>query len=573
MINIYQLFPRLFGNKKQQTVIDGTIEQNGCGKFDDVSNEAIAAIKDLGITHIWLTGIIRHASLTSYKNYGIPESNPSIVKGRAGSPYAICDYYDVDPDLAIDVPNRMQEFRDLIDRIHKQNLKVIIDFVPNHLARGYKSIAKPAGIKDFGEDDNTSQRFGRDNNFYYLPGESFVSPNISTEPFYIESDFNEFPAKATGNDCFTSSPTLNDWYETVKLNYGFDYEINQLTEGDSEPDSWKKMLHIIAYWSKMGVDGFRVDMAEMIPVEFFAWMIPSVKNSFPELTFIAEIYQPHLYKSFVDAGFDFLYDKVGMYNRMYDVLRYGHAAESISICWKMLNGLDDKMVRFMENHDEVRLASRHFVGEPFAALPAVAVSALMHRGPFMIYNGQESGEQANGISGYSGDDGRTSIFDYCTMPLHQKWMNGGKFDDQIMDQEQKKLFSFYKKILHLRIENEAFSKGDFYDLMWANPWFTEFDPRFVYAFLRYTHTLKILVVANFHRTESRRMRVNIPEDAIKLAELYDDNQNNWVAENLLDKEKSITFEPETLINPGLQLNHLPLEIAILHLHPITEKLS
>ena len=320
----------------------------------------------------------------------------------------------------------------------------------------------------------------------------------------------------------------------------------------------------------MGVDGFRVDMAEMIPVDFFAWMIPSIKNKFPKLIFIAEIYQPHLYKSFVDAGFDFLYDKVGMYNRMNDVLRYGHAAESISICWKMLDELDDKMLRFMENHDEVRLASRHFVGDPFAALPAVAVSALMHRGPFMIYNGQESGEQAEGTTGYSGDDGRTSIFDYCTMPQHQKWMNGGKFDGKNMEKEQKKLFAFYKKILRLRLANEAFSRGDFYDLMWANPWFTEFDPRFVYAFLRYTNTLKILVVANFHRTESRRMRVNIPEDAIKLAGLHDDHQNRWMAENLLDKEKSISFESNTLTTKGIQLSLEPMEIAIVKLYPKTD---
>lgn len=572
MINIYQLFPRLFGNKKQQTVIDGTIEQNGCGKFTDVSQEAIAAIKDLGITHIWLTGIIRHASLTSYAEFGIPKSNPSIIKGRAGSPYAICDYYDVDPDLANDVANRLQEFRALIKRIHQQKLKVIIDFVPNHLARGYKSIARPQGISDFGEDDDMNLRFHKNNNFYYLPGESFEAPIKTNDPLYDGSVFIESPAKATGNDCFTARPTINDWYETIKLNYGFDFDNNRQAKGDEIPDTWKKMLHIIEYWSGMGIDGFRVDMAEMIPSVFFEWLIPQVKRKFPALTFIAEIYQPHLYKTFIDAGFDYLYDKVGMYNRLDDVLRHNHAAESISICWKMIDGLDDKMLRFMENHDEVRLASWHFMSDPFTGLPAVAVSALMHKGPFMIYNGQESGEQAYGMTGYSGDDGRTSIFDYCTMPQHQKWMNNGRFDTNNLDIDQKRIFDFYRNILHLRLENEAFSQGSVYDLMWANPWYTEFDPRFVYSFLRYTENQKLLILVNFHSSESRGMRVNIPEDAIKLAGIFTDTNEFWLTENLIDKEKTVEFDPLTLSTQGIKLTLEPLEVAVLKLYPITKPL-
>ena len=567
MINIYQLFPRLFGNKSLQTQLNGTIEENGCGKFSDISDEAISAIKALGITHIWLTGIIRHASLTSYRQFGIPESNSSVVKGRAGSPYAICDYYDVDPDLAIHVPDRLNEFQELVNRIHAHNLQVIIDFVPNHLARGYKSIARPQGISDFGEDDDTSMRFSKNNNFYYLPGENFEAPVRTNDPLYDGSVFIESPAKATGNDCFLAKPGINDWYETVKLNYGFDFENNCQATVDEVPDTWQKMLHIIEYWSGMGVDGFRVDMAEMVPAVFFEWLIPHVKIKFPALTFIAEIYQPHLYETFIDAGFDYLYDKVGLYNRLDDVLRHNHAAESISICWKMLDGLDDKMLRFMENHDEVRLASWHFMGDAFAGLPAVAVSALMHKGPFMIYNGQESGEQAYGMTGYSGDDGRTSIFDYCTMPQHQKWMNNGRFDTNNLDNDQKRIFGFYRNILHLRLENEAFSQGSFYDLMWANPWYTEFDPRFVYTFLRYTDNQKLLVVVNFHQTESRKMRVNIPEDAIKLAGLAAQNNEFWLADNLLDNEPAVIFEPENLPMQGIRLTLEPMETAVFELYP------
>lgn len=564
MINIYQLFPRLFGNKTAQTVINGTIEQNGCGKFIDISETALTAIKDLGITHIWLTGIIRHATLTSYSTFGIPESHPAIVKGIAGSPYAICDYYDVDPDLATNVSDRMQEFRDLLGRIHQQNLKVIIDFVPNHLAREYKSVMKPENVKDFGEDDNTNVRFARDNNFYYLPEETFKSPAKITDNQNFH--YAEFPAKATGNDCFSAKPSIFDWYETVKLNYGFDFENQQAYEGEDVPDTWKKMFEILHYWAEMGIDGFRVDMAEMVPVSFFGWLIPNLKTKFPDLLFIAEIYQPHLCQLFIKVGFDYLYDKVGLYNTIESVLRHHQPAETISECWKSLNGIDAKMLRFMENHDEVRLASKQFVSDPLISLPAVAVSALMHRGPFMIYNGQETGEKAIGAIGFSGDDGRTSIFDYSIMPQHQKWMNGGRFDGKLMSKDQQNLFSFYRKLLHFRLENEAIFAGEFYDLMWANPWYTEFDPRFVYAFLRYSHKQKLLVVINFHKTEARSMRVKIPEDAKELAGIETINNQIWITENIFHKTSSVIFDPNTLTNQGIQITLEPLEITILKLH-------
>jgi glycosidase len=567
MINIYQLFPRLFGNKNPETLPYGTISQNGCGKFMDISEEAIAAIRNLGITHIWLTGVIRHASLTSYKEFGIPESHPAVVKGRAGSPYAICDYYDVDPDLATDPANRMEEFGQLMNRIHAAGLKVLIDFVPNHLAREYKSIAKPAGVSDFGEHDDPTVSFTLHNNFYYLPGENFNAPLRPDDPFANSSSYHEFPAKVTGNDCFTASPSLNDWFETVKLNYGYVPYSHEFSETSEIPDTWRKMLHILEYWSALGVDGFRVDMTEMVPAAFFSWLIRNLKAEFPRLIFIAEIYQPNLYRRFLDAGFDYLYDKVGMYNRLEDVLKHGHAAESISICWKMLDGLDDKMLRFMENHDEIRLASKHFVNDSYTGLPAVTIAALMHRGPFMIYNGQETGEKAEGSPGYSGDDGRTTLFDYASMPAHQQWMGDGSFDGKRLSTDQHKLFDFYQKILHLRLENEAISHGAFYDLMWANPWYTDFDPRFVYAFLRFTENEKLLIVVNFHKTESRRMRLNIPEDAIQSAGLSAHNQDFWIAENLFNPKKSVVFDPESLSSEGIQLTLSPLESAIYRLHP------
>ena len=464
-MNIYQLFPRLFGNKCTDFHFNGSKAENGCGTFNDIDETALNAIKDLGITHIWLTGILEHAS----ENTG---THPDITKGRAGSPYAVTDYHAVDPDLGT-----MDDFERLVSRIHEKGMKVIIDFIPNHLARQNKGF-DPC-------------------NFYYCEGQAFVSPRrIGEQPY------EEFPAKATGNNVFSSCPTINDWYDTVKLNY-------------DEHDTWEKMLEILRFWCGKQVDGFRVDMAEMVPVAFWRWVIENLRKDYQPLM-IAEIYQPTLYKPFLEAGFDYLYDKVGLYNTLERVLCEGLEAKEISQVWKDLEGIESHMLRFMENHDEKRLASSQFVGDAFTALPAVALSALMNTGPFMVYNGQEIGEDAFGEIGYSGDDGRTSIFDYCHMPQHQKWMNGGKFDGGQFDEAQKKLFGFYRKLLHFRNEHSAINEGKFYDLMWCNPWYMNFDPQFVYAFLRYSETERLLIVVNFNRNESRDVEVKIPHDALAL---------------------------------------------------------
>ncbi len=464
-MNIYQLFPRLFGNKQTTFRIDGSKSENGCGTFNDIDETSLDAIRDLGFTHIWLTGILQHAS----ESIG---THPDITKGRAGSPYAVTDYHAVDPDLGT-----MADFEQLVKRIHVKGMKVIMDFIPNHLARQNKGF-DPC-------------------NFYYCEGQGFVSPRR-----VAEQPYEEYPAKATGNNVFAPNPSINDWYDTVKLNY-------------DEHDTWEKMLEILRFWCAKDVDGFRVDMAEMVPVAFWQWVIAELrKGTHPVM--IAEIYQPDLYKPFLEAGFDYLYDKVGLYNTLERVLCEGHEAKEISQVWKDLHEMDAHMLRFMENHDEKRLASSQFVGDAFAALPAVALSALMNTGPFMVYNGQESGETATGEVGYSGDDGRTSIFDYCHMPEHQKWMNDGKFDGGYYDEAQKRLFAYYRKLLHFRNEHTAISEGKFYDLMWCNPWYMNFDPQYVYAFLRYSESERLLVVVNFNRNEVRDVEVKIPHDALAM---------------------------------------------------------
>lgn len=570
-MNIYQLFVRTFGNKKTDLVFDGDKSRNGCGTFASVNDNALNAIKDLGITHIWLTGVIRHSSLTAYPDLGIKSTNTLITKGKAGSPYSIMDYYDIDPDLAINPHNRMDEFEDLVQRIHEKGMKVIIDFIPNHLAREYKSLNKPFDAEDFGIYDNKDVSFARDNNFYYCPNQEFVIPCQASSDGY-----KEYPAKASGNDIFSPTPSVNDWYDTIKLNYGIDYQNGGIKHLDPIPNTWYKMLNIMQYWCGKDVDGFRVDMAEMVPVEFWRWAINELREDYDTIM-IAEIYQPHLYRDYIEAGFDYLYDKVGLYNTLENIYRYGQRADTITNVWNSLQGLGDAMLRFMENHDEIRLASKHFVGDAFKSLPAVTMSALMNRGPFMIYNGQESGEDSDGAAGFSGDDGRTSIFDYTTMPKHQNWMSGGRFDGSDFTEEQMKLHDFYKKLLNFRLNSDAINKGAFYDLMWVNPWHSNFDPQYVYAFLRYHEEERLLIVINFNRNESRYCEVKISDDALEYMNLMstddmqqttDDNNNLHISHKVavdVFSGENIEYDLNEVGTRGIALNLEPCGIKILKL--------
>ena len=483
-MTIYQVFTRLFGADKEHPIPCGTKQQNGCGSMQDFTAKALEQIRGLGCTHIWYTGIIEHASKTDYSAYGIPKDNPDVVKGEAGSPYAIRDYYDVDPDLAKDPTKRVREFELLVERTHKAGLKVIIDFVPNHVARQYHSDAKPEGVRDLGEDDDTTLSYSPDNNFYYLPSEELHLDNILSD-----STYKEVPAKATGNDKFTAWPDKNDWYETVKLNYG--------------PNTYQKMLHILLYWAAKGIDGFRCDMAEMVPVEFWEWALPQVKAKYPDIIFIAEVYNPSLYRDYIHRGhFDYLYDKVGLYDTLLDVCR-GQSTQRITACWQAVDDIRGHMLNFLENHDEQRLASDFVLGDARKALPALLVSAFMPC-PFMLYFGQELGERGMDAEGFSGRDGRTTIFDYWSVPTIRQWRNKGRFDGKLLTEEASSLRQSYQHILGLRGQ-EPFQDGGFYDLMYVNGHLHR-----QYAFVRHKDRKFALVVANFSDREET-VSLGLPE--------------------------------------------------------------
>lgn len=504
-ISIYQVLPRLFGNKTMQTEWNGSIETNGCGKFNDFDAKVLAEIKGLGITHIWYTGVIEHATQTDYSKYGIAKDSAAIVKGKAGSAYAIKDYFDVDPDLAVHVENRMSEFEQLIERTHKAGLKVIIDFVPNHVARQYKSDQKPMTVSDLGENDITNYHFYPDNNFYYF--------NAVFSPDFDIADYKEMPAKATGNDRFTPHPSKNDWYETVKLNYGIDYS-NNTKHFDPIPNTWHKMLEILMFWADKKVDGFRCDMAEMVPVEFWEWAVSNVKNSFSDILFIAEVYNPALYREYIFKGkFDYLYDKVGLYDKLRAVVSQNHAASEITQCWQQVGDIQNYMLNFLENHDEQRIASGFFAGDGMYAKPAMIVSATLSKAPVMIYFGQELGEKGMQSEGFSGLDGRTSIFDYCKVDSVQRWFNKGKCDAKLLEKEELELRAFYKRLLNLSLTEKAISDGEMYDLTYANfgNEFFNAHEQFVY-FRKYENEL-LLIVLNFD-DKVLDTKVVIPNEAI-----------------------------------------------------------
>lgn len=435
---IYQAFTRLFGNTKTVNLPSGSKDINGVGTFADFTDKALAEIRALGVTHLWYTGVVRHAR---------PDTDPpSFVKGRAGSPYAVTDWYDLNDDLATVRAHRHQEFDALVARTHAAGLRFVIDFVPNHVARTYRG--------DLGVLDDRTQAFSPSNNFYYLPGHDLRLPHGN-------HGYVEHPARATGNDVFTAHPGKDDWYETVKLNYGVDYRHHhRVNHFDPVPDTWSRMRDVLLFWASRGVDGFRCDMAEMVPVEFWGWALPQVKAAYPGTEFIAEIYNPAAYEAYLHQGhFDLLYDKVGLYDAIRSVVEGRGTGGDIEAAFRRGAVLQDQLLNFTENHDEQRSASPFFAGDPWKAFAAFVVSSCLGRGAVLVYFGQEVGEPGAGEKGFTGHDGRTTIFDYWGVPEHQKWMNGGAFDGGGLSDDQRRLRLAYRDLLNRLLSDPVLERG------------------------------------------------------------------------------------------------------------------
>ena len=528
-IIIYQVLPRLFGNKNTTRKYNGSISDNGSGKFNHFTNRALSDIKNMGFTHIWYTGVLAHASKTDYTKYGVPKQHHEVIKGNAGSPYAIRDYYDVDPDLAVKVENRMREFENMVTRTHKNDMGVIIDFVPNHLARDYKSIMKPEGVEDFGAKDDTSVQYSSNNNYYYIPGKSL---DLSKIPNKETDGYIENPAKVTGNDAFTHQPSVNDWYETVKLNYGVNYVDGRRGHFSPVPDTWYKMKDILLFWAEKKVDAFRCDMAEMVPLEFWKWVIPIVKTDYPHILFIAEIYNKEAYRRFLTTdAFDYLYDKVGLYDVVRDVASGYRPSSDITFTLNEVGDIQSKMLNFLENHDEQRIASDNFLGDAKKGLAAMILTACVNTNPIMVYFGQELGERGMENEGFSGQDGRTTIFDYWSVDKIVRWNNSEKWNSDKLTDDEQDLKNKYATLLKFCNKEKAISHGKFYDLMYANYDNMEFNSSKKYAFLRGDGKSLFLVVVNFNDNDAT-VKVNIPAEAF----------------TFFERERDLTKQAITMLN-------------------------
>jgi glycosidase len=543
---VYQVFTRLFGNKNTTNKPWGTIEENGVGKFNDFTDKALTEIKNLGITHIWYTGVPHHALINDYTKYGISNDDPEVVKGRAGSPYAVKDYYNVNPDLAVNPAKRLEEFEALIARTHKNGLKVIIDIVPNHIARKYISLSNPNEVNDFGADDNTSVEYARNNNFYYIPGQHFQVPTSeSYKPLngeknpLIDGTFDENPAKWTGNGSRLAKPDINDWYETVKVNYGIrpdgSKDFPELPEGFDKksykehfdfwknkdvPSSWKKFRDIALYWTTKGVDGFRYDMAEMVPYEFWSYMNSAIKMKNPDAFLMAEVYNPNEYRNYIFKGkMDYLYDKVETYDHLKAVIQGKTVPDGLSDIQYRNVDIAKNMLHFLDNHDEQRLASPEFAGSGEKGKPLMVVSTTISSSPTMIYFGQEVGEAGNENGGF-GMHSRTSIFDYVGVPNHQRWMNGGKFDGGQLSQSEKDLRDFYKRLLNFSLKSDALM-GQFQEIQGINRQETTNYDKNLYSYARWSATEKLIVVANFSPDYSSTFDLKLPSDLVSKWHLHD----------------------------------------------------
>jgi glycosidase len=566
---VYQVFTRLFGNTNETNAPWGTIEQNGVGKFNDFTDKALQEIKKLGVTHIWYTGVPHHALVNDYTKYGISNDDPDVVKGRAGSPYAVKDYYNVNPDLAVNPANRLQEFQALITRTHANGMKVLIDIVPNHVARKYEGKSNPKGVRDFGADDNKNVEYSRNNNFYYIPGQAFEVPTSdSYKPLngekndLIDGKFTENVAKWTGNGTRLPKPDINDWYETVKINYGIkpdgSKDFPELPAGFDKksykehyafwatkdvPSSWKKFRDIALYWTAKGVDGFRYDMAEMVPYEFWSYMNSAIKMKNPNAFLLAEVYNPNEYRNYINLGkMDYLYDKVDLYDHLKQVIKGKALPDPVSEIQAKYADIEHHMLHFLDNHDEQRLASKDFAGTPEKGKPLMVVSATLSSSPTMIYFGQEVGEAGNEDAGF-GKPTRTSIFDYVGVPSHQRWMNKGAFDGERLSQSEKYLRDFYSRLLNFSTSSSALM-GKFQEIQSVNrnppasnagaaeasAVTNETATKEVaksnyseglYSFVRWSNTQKLIVVANFSWVTTSEFDLIVPSDVISTWKLKD----------------------------------------------------
>ncbi len=430
-VTIYQVAPRTYAAQGNGAAL--------AGKLSDMTTDRLREIRDLGIDYLWLTGVLEHAARA--------QTDPDVVKGEAGSYYAIYDNWDVSSEIGT-----MADFEAVIERAHSVGLRVLIDFVANHTARLHRTDVVCKQHLDFGRGDRTEVAFDRDNNYYYMPNTSFTPPtqtgsagsdgafdtDIFTPGIQLES-----PARVTGNDIVSPNPPISDWFETVKLNYGWDL-INKRANYSPRPRTWNQMIDVARYWVEKGVDGFRVDFAHAVPIEFWRTFAAELKAVQPQVFLLAEAYETDYrmklpgftFYDMLDAGFDSVYNSA-MYWAMHNqVQRPGDMRSAVpnrspALAANIVNR-GFQFTQYLENHDEERVASRTFapwIGERAQraelGLAYTAYLGLMP-GNLLMHGGQELQEDASVFGSYAGDNGKTSIFDYVYQSQTRLWQSGNR---------------------------------------------------------------------------------------------------------------------------------------------------
>lgn len=512
------------------------MEENGCGKFADVNEAALASLKALGVTHIWLTGVLRQATLTDYSEFGMPADDPDIVKGRAGSFYAVKDYFDVCPDYALNVQHRLVEFRELVARVHSAGMKVLIDFVPNHVARSYDSLVRPD--LNFGDGDDQTKFFDPANHFYYLAepaGQHLtLSKPASWNPvgvvfdgaFAQEDGTPGHTPRVTGSGNCSPNPGVDDWYEVVKLNYGWNF-VDGTEQYDPIPRTWTVMDEVLCYWQEFGVDGFRCDMAHLVPAAAWKHLIDNARFREPEVFFMAEAYfydgspGPVMRREdLLATGFDAIYFDAS--HHTLSGIRCGirNQEDYDAVLHELSEEARDRAAQYLENHDEVRVAGP-IAGSPpdgfgsyLANYQLAPLQFLYSRGPVLVYNGQEVGEPGGGDCGYHHSTNRSTFFDYWGMPEFAKWVNGGAYDGGELSEEQRRLRAYFGDLLAL-VQDSAVTGGNFWGLKYFNRPDRFWDcPADLFSFARYKpgsgHLL--LVIANFRPGGASRGLIRLPAE-------------------------------------------------------------
>jgi len=304
-------------------------------------------LKELGIDVLWLMPV-----------------NPIGVKNRKGvlgSYYSVKDYMSINPEFGT-----MDDFKHLVDQVHQQGMKIIIDWVPNH--------------------------------------SSWDNPlTVSHPEFYLHDSLGGFV-----------SPF--DWTDVIRFDY-------------SNPGLRKYMTDAMKWWyTQTGIDGFRCDVAHMVPVDFWNDLRASLDSIRP-VFLVAEADQPFLHEKAFDVTYDWKFHHI-----MNSIASGKMDATMVKKHFAWVDSVypgDSYLMQFTSNHDENSWNGTEYERMGDGALCFAVLAATIPDIP-LVYTGQEAGLNK-----------RLKFFEKDTI-------NWGNYS----------LTSFYQKLIGLKKRNNALRNGD-----------------------------------------------------------------------------------------------------------------